>query len=78
MYQGRKGSNALYGMGVANKLSSIKVKVYDVAEKKLIAEYGSLHEAAIKTGVNISTIKRLISSKGRSKINVFNKTICFR
>jgi len=71
--------NELRGMGVNNTENTRrKVKVFDVANKKLLKECNSLHEAAEFTGVDLSNIIRFIKRKGRSSTNKLGIVICFR
>lgn len=55
-----------------------KVKVYDVANKKLLKECESLFEAEKYTGVNTANIGRCIAHKYKSYTNNLGITICFR
>jgi hypothetical protein len=73
---------SLRGIGIDSSvcLNSVKVKVYDVEEKKLIEEFDSVREAERVTGVPATTISRLMRSKGRraKDKNNYQKLICFR
>lgn len=65
-------------VGLDPSITSVKVKVYDVEKKELIAEYDSVRAASRATGVPPTTISRYIRLKHRSYKNNLNRTICFR
>lgn len=55
-----------------------KVKVYNIAEKKLIGEFASMNLASEFTGVAGKDIGQYIKHKYRCYKNKLGFTICFR
>jgi len=55
-----------------------KVKVYNVAEKKLIGEFESMTKAAEFAGVDMRGVGNYIKKKLKCHKNKLGFTICFR
>lgn len=68
----------LNGVEERNALMKRKTKVYDVANKKLIAEFDTINEASRYTGVKCSNIHACMKYKYRSHKNRLGITITFR
>jgi len=66
------------GLDYSKELNSRRIKIYDVAEKKLIKECETMTEASKFTGLSTSMISACLKTKYRSHKNKLNKTICFR
>jgi hypothetical protein len=68
----------LTGVELYNSELKRKTKVYDVANKKLIAEFESVWAASNYTGVKCSYITQCMNKKYRSHTNRLGITITFR
>lgn len=65
-------------IGTDNSISSVKTKVYDVENKKLIAEFDSRREAADFAGVDVGVVGMTVRTKCRCYKNKLGITITFR